>query len=78
MLQNFVNNAASIATDIAKKIDDRISDKLNDRDTHHGPAHFAGGYLEELTGEDMHEYILGCYEDNKELELQVMIAMSFY
>ena len=29
-----------------------------------GPAHWAAGYLDELTGVDMEEYILDCYEEN--------------
>ena len=77
MLEEFANslgiNSAAI-DDLATQ----VSDALNPWYGKHAPAHWAAGYLEELTGEDMHEYILGCYVDSKELELQVLIAMDYY
>ena len=42
------------------------------------PAHFAAGYLHELTGEDMEEYIIGCYEVDHELTVKVLEAMDQY
>lgn len=77
MLEELANSLGvnpAVIDDLAAQVDDILGPWYGE----HAPAHWAAGYLEELTGEDMHEYILGCYEDSKELELQVLIAMDYY
>jgi hypothetical protein len=71
-------NSLGINSAVIDDLATQVEDIFNPWYGKNAPAHWAAGYLEELTGEDMHKYILDCYEDSKDLELQMLIAMDYY
>ena len=74
MLESFVQD---VVTTVLGKTSEIVEEQFWPR-WKNAPAEWAAGYLLELTGEDMQDYILSCYEPNEELELQMMIAMDKY
>jgi len=88
MLENFVHEAFTAIDNVAKPVFNDIAkeiDQVIEKVAHHfdtaddtAPAHFAAGYLFELTGEDYHDYIVACYTPNSELTDQMQTIMDFY
>ena len=91
MLENFLNEAFSVIEDVSKPafndiVKDHIDQVIEKVSHPYGevvndnmaPASFAAGYLFELTGEDYHDYILGCYVTNSNLTYNLQCVIDYY